>query len=154
MKNFFIIMQILQSRQSACHHFLSDQLYNWKTRVFLCCQFRPVGLFLIQTEHMRKSRHSWQDSSLKCLILTAKNKTPWACHQHIPATLAMRNPFWHLLAHATCSITLHKNLSKGLKHILWQFKIQNILKNPKETKFLCTNGPSKATKPAIMPQRH
>lgn len=96
MKHFSIIMQTVQSRQSACHHFLSDQLYNWKTRVFQCCQFRPVGLFLIQTEHMRKPKHSWQDSSLQCLILTAQNKTPWACPQNIPAALATKTPFCHL----------------------------------------------------------
>lgn len=156
MKHFFIIMQTLQSRQSACHHFLSGQLYNSKTRVFLCCQFRPVGLFLIQTEHMRKPRHSWQDSSLKRLILTAQNKTPWACPQHIPAAPATKNPFRHLLGHATgtCNITLHRHLSKGLKLILWQLKIQNTLKNPNKTEFLWTDGPSKATKPVIMPQRH
>lgn len=154
MKCFSIIMQTLQSRQSSCHHFLSDQLYNWKTRVFLCCQFSPVGLFLIQTEHMRKPRHSWQDSSLKCQILTAQNKTPWACPLNIPAALATKNPFCHLLGHATCSITLHKNLSKGLKHILWQFKIKNILKTPNKTKSHCTDGPSKATKTVVMSQRH
>lgn len=109
--------------------FLSDQLYIWKTRVFLCCQFSLLVLFLIQTEHMRKPRHSWQDGSLKCLILTAQNKTPWACPQQMPAALATKKPFCHLPGQATCSITLHKNLAKGPKHTLWQFKIQNILKN-------------------------
>lgn len=47
----------------------------------------------------------------------------------MPAALATKNPFCHLPGQATCSITLHKNLAKGPKHTLRQFKIQNILKN-------------------------
>lgn len=144
-------MQKLQSSQSACYHFSSDQLYNSKARVFPYCEFRPLGLFLIRIECRRKPRHKSQ--RWRACLSQHKQKMPCTCLQHITASLALTKPFCHLPEHTTgtCSIMLCKHFSRGLKFSLWLFKEQNIVKQQQQMSLNWRF--SKTIKKVIMPQR-